>query len=80
LHTRRCQELFAELDRSGAGVLDRRELTSMVLRMLPEVRRWLAHAPDLAAAFARLDVNGGGSRRWWRHSAPAPIRACATMR
>jgi hypothetical protein len=57
LHTRRCQELFAELDRSGAGVLDRRELTSMVLRMLPEVRR--AEVRYFRAMLDAGDVAGG---------------------
>lgn len=73
--SRRCQELFAELDRSGSGVLDRRELTSMVLRMLPDVRR--AEIRYFRAMLDAGDVAGGVAGGVAFDAFVALVRECA---
>eukprot|EP00854_Cymbomonas_tetramitiformis_P004624 gene4624-5665_t len=51
----RCLELFREFDKNRSGYLDRRELTSLVLRMMPEVKR-----RDIRYFRSMMDIDGDG--------------------
>mmetsp|Transcript_6787 Transcript_6787/g.12687 ORF Transcript_6787/g.12687 Transcript_6787/m.12687 type:complete len:859 (-) Transcript_6787:302-2878(-) len=51
----RALELFREFDKSNSGYLDRRELTSLVLTILPNVKR-----RELRYFRAMLDMDGDG--------------------
>eukprot|EP00959_Pyramimonas_sp_CCMP1952_P206861 4326930-Pyramimonas_sp.AAC.1 len=51
----RALELFREFDKNSSGYLDRRELTSLVMRIFPEIKR-----RELRYFRAMLDVEGDG--------------------
>ena len=51
----RALELFREFDKNSTGYLDRRELTSLVMRIFPEIKR-----RELRYFRAMLDVEGDG--------------------
>eukprot|EP00854_Cymbomonas_tetramitiformis_P024289 gene24289-29504_t len=51
----RALELFREFDRNRSGDLDKRELTNLVLRLMPDVSK-----PELKYFQAMIDIDGDG--------------------